>query len=219
MHFSKNKALMVGLRLILISCFSPLALAAPTSAMMPTSMETPIQKASVENPRDGSVKYDFAPAKAGFERAFASARVASKKEGAGALVPNVLGRKIADSALQLLGSRYVWGGNHEKTGLDCSGFVRRAYQQSVGVSLPRAARDMAHELPRVEKTSLRAGDLVFFQTTGQAFSHVGVYMGGGYFAHAPRKGAVSRLDSLSSEYWGARFRGARRPLQGDWPER
>lgn len=127
-------------------------------------------------------------------------------------MPNFAGKKVGEQALRFLGTPYRWGGVSEKTGMDCSGFALRAYQLSSGFLLPRMAREMARSLPRVNQKEMKTGDLVFFKTTGQ-FSHVGVYMGAGYFAHSPRAGTVARVDTLSKGYWRSRFEGARRPLQ------
>src|SRR5512139_600748 len=45
--------------------------------------------------------------------------------------------------LKLVGVRYRWGGNDEDSGLDCSGFVRLVFKDSIGASLPRTAREMS----------------------------------------------------------------------------
>lgn len=126
-------------------------------------------------------------------------------------VPNLKGRKAAHAAIGLLGSKYAWGGKDEKKGLDCSGFVLRSYQISKNGSLPRASFDMAKQLPVIKRSDLKEGDLLFFNTQGSGISHVGVYLGGGYFAHAPREGKLSRWDSLNNSYWAHHFKGARRP--------
>jgi cell wall-associated NlpC family hydrolase len=54
------------------------------------------------------------------------------------------------------------------------------------------------------------GDLVFFNTLGRTFSHVGIYVGEGRFIHAPRSGARVRVESMDSPYWRKRYTGARR---------
>lgn len=122
-----------------------------------------------------------------------------------------LGHPAMDKALNMLGSRYVWGGTSERDGMDCSGFVLRSYQDATGVKLPRTAAEMARHLKGVMPHELRPGDLVFFNTRKKPFSHVGIYLGGSMFAHAPKPGAPSRIDSLESHYWISAFDGARRP--------
>lgn len=128
------------------------------------------------------------------------------------LEPSVrLGHPAMQKALDMLGARYVWGGTSERDGMDCSGFVWRSYQDATGVRLPRTALEMARQLRVVMPHELRAGDLVFFNTRGRPYSHVGIYLGGGMFAHSPRAGQIARMDTLEATYWLSAFDGARRP--------
>ncbi len=116
---------------------------------------------------------------------------------------------VAIKALQMLGVPYQWGGVDEDKGVDCSGFVIVAYEEA-GLDLPRTAAQIAQSLKPLPKEKLTPGDLVFFNTRGFRYSHVGVYLGQNLFAHAPRRGAVARIDDLSDRYWSARFNGARK---------
>jgi cell wall-associated NlpC family hydrolase len=54
-------------------------------------------------------------------------------------------------------------------------------------------------------SQLQAGDLVFFDGLG----HVGIYVGGGTFIHAPHTGDVVKISSLSGWY-ASTFVGGRR---------
>jgi cell wall-associated NlpC family hydrolase len=54
------------------------------------------------------------------------------------------------------------------------------------------------------------GDLVFFNTTGEKYSHAGIYVGQGRFVHAPRAGGTVRLEFITTPYWAAKFIEARR---------
>lgn len=117
--------------------------------------------------------------------------------------------------LKLVGVRYRWGGNDEDSGLDCSGFVRLVFKDSVGASLPRTAREMSDFGEKVDFSDLKPGDLVFFNTMRRAFSHVGIYLGDNHFMHAPRAGAEVRVESMENSYWIKRFNGARRILEGN----
>jgi hypothetical protein len=63
----------------------------------------------------------------------------------------------------------------------------------------------------VPRSELQPGDLGFFNPWRRTFSHVGIYIGGGRFIHAPRPGAEVRLESMQVAYWNQRFTGARRP--------
>ena len=91
--------------------------------------------------------------------------------------------------LKLVGVRYRFGGNDEDSGLDCSGFVRLVFKDSIGASLPRTAREMSEVGKQVDTSQLKPGDLVFFNTMRRTFSHVGIYLGDNHFLHAPRTGA------------------------------
>ena len=62
----------------------------------------------------------------------------------------------------------------------------------------------------VAKEDLKPGDLVFFNTMRQTFSHVGIYLGDGQFLHAPSRGSQVRVENLDLSYWKKRFNGARR---------
>ncbi|HSG12662.1 MAG TPA: NlpC/P60 family protein [Gaiellaceae bacterium] len=108
-------------------------------------------------------------------------------------------------ALQYLGIPYVWGGSSPATGFDCSGFTMYVYAQ-VGVSLPHHAASQYQLGVAVPRDQLAPGDLVFFSGLG----HMGIYIGGGQFVHAPHTGDVVKISSLS-ERWG-NYVGARRIL-------
>ncbi len=112
--------------------------------------------------------------------------------------------------LKLVGVRYRWGGNDEDSGLDCSGFVRLVFKDSVGTSLPRTAKEMSEMGQRIDSSQLKPGDLVFFNTMRRTFSHVGIYLGDNHFLHAPRTGAEVRVENMENSYWMQRYNGARR---------
>lgn len=113
-------------------------------------------------------------------------------------------------SLGLLGIEYRLGGNTPASGLDCSGFVRHVYREALGLTLPRRADEMSTIGTPLTRTQLKPGDLVFFNTLGRPFSHVGLYMGEGRFVHAPSTGNVIRVEPLSARYWAQRFEGGRR---------
>ncbi len=92
--------------------------------------------------------------------------------------------------MQYLGVPYVWGGA-SPGGFDCSGFVMFVYAQ-MGVSLPHHAADQYNYGTPVSRDQLEPGDLVFFDGLG----HVGIYIGGGQFVHAPHTGDVVKISSL-----------------------
>lgn len=123
------------------------------------------------------------------------------------------GEKANDIVLQamgLLGIPYKHGGTKVETGFDCSGFVRYMYEKSVGRLLPRRADDQARATEKIDRTELKPGDLVFFNTMKRAFSHVGIYVGDGKFIHSPSTGKSIQVDDMRAAYWQKRFTGARR---------
>lgn len=113
-------------------------------------------------------------------------------------------------ALRQVGIAYHYGGRSPQTGFDCSGLVAHAFEQAWGIELPRTARGLARAGKAVRFKDLRPGDLVFYNTRGRPYSHVGIYIGEGRFVHAPRRGAKVRIESLEKRYWRVRFNGARR---------
>jgi hypothetical protein len=84
--------------------------------------------------------------------------------------------------------------------------------------MPRSAEDMAGLGLRLDRAELAPGDLVFFNTRGRAYSHVGIYVGEGRFVHAPARRGQVRVEAMESGYWRARFNGARRLLTADRPD-
>lgn len=120
------------------------------------------------------------------------------------------GANLVFNAMDFLGVPYRRAGESKETGFDCSGFVRAVFEQSVGLLLPRNASQQAASTEHIDKSELRPGDLVFFNTMRRAFSHVGIYIGDDKFIHAPRTGAKVRVESMKTSYWRRRFDGARR---------
>jgi cell wall-associated NlpC family hydrolase len=124
------------------------------------------------------------------------------------------------NAMGFLGVPYKYGGNSADTGFDCSGFVRAVFEESVGKVLPRRSDEQAAATQPIERTELKPGDLVFFNTMRRAFSHVGIYVGDGKFIHSPRAGATVRVEDMRKSYWETRFNGARRvPVVADNAQR
>ena len=127
---------------------------------------------------------------------------ASTPEGSIVAPPNVHGG-VVGIAMHYLGVPYVWGGSSPR-GFDCSGLVSYVFAQ-IGVSVPHSSYSQFGMGTPVSIGELQAGDLVFF--TGA--SHVGIYIGGGQFIHAPHTGDVVKISSLSG-YYSSNFAGARR---------
>jgi cell wall-associated NlpC family hydrolase len=136
-------------------------------------------------------------------------RLGSQIQQAGNVVGNAASELVLN-AMGFLGVPYKFGGNSAETGFDCSGFVRAVFEESVGKVLPRRADEQAAATQPIERTELKPGDLVFFNTMRRAFSHVGIYVGDGKFIHSPRAGSTVRLEDMRKSYWETRFNGARR---------
>ena len=122
----------------------------------------------------------------------------------------IVDHPLATQALNQLGIRYKWGGKTPETGFDCSGLIVYSAQRSLGLRLPGRADDIAKLGATVKKSDLKVGDLVFFNTLGTRYSHVGVYLGQNKFVHAPSRGSVVRVEDMTLRYWTVRYTGARR---------
>jgi len=117
---------------------------------------------------------------------------------------------ISIAAVGLVGVPYVYGGNTPKGGFDCSGLIVYVYNKAAGIRLPRTIQLMSTKGRSVENQAPAPGDLVFFNTTGEKYSHAGIYVGQGRFVHAPSAGGTVRLEQIENPYWAARFTEARR---------
>jgi peptidoglycan DL-endopeptidase CwlO len=110
-------------------------------------------------------------------------------------------------AMQYLGVPYVWGGASPSEGFDCSGLISYAYSQ-IGIYLPHhAASQYNYGIP-VSREDLQPADLVFFYGLG----HMGMYIGGGQFIHAPHTGDVVKISSIYEDSYASGWVGARRIL-------
>jgi cell wall-associated NlpC family hydrolase len=115
---------------------------------------------------------------------------AATPEGAAVVPPSQYGG-VVGIAMEYLGTPYVYGGA-SPSGFDCSGFVSYVFAQ-MGVSLPHYSGAQYGYGSAVPRDQLEPGDLVFFDGLG----HVGIYVGGGQFVHAPHTGDVVKISSLS----------------------
>lgn len=121
------------------------------------------------------------------------------------------GDAIIAKAQSALGTPYIWGGNSLSKGVDCSGLVQQVFA-SFGIQLPRVTYEQIGVGASVSRKKLAVGDLVFFDTDRSKAGpdHVGIYMGGGKFIHAPRPGKGVQISSLTDSYYNDRLMAIRR---------
>ncbi len=105
------------------------------------------------------------------------------------------------------GTRYRYGGSTKK-GIDCSSFTGKLMKDVFSVELPRTAREQYKATIKITEEEMAEGDLVFFNTRG-GVSHVGLFLGNGYFVHASSSNGVT-ISRLDEPYFKHRFLGAGR---------
>ncbi len=113
-----------------------------------------------------------------------------------------------------LGRKYSYGQTGPNS-FDCSGFTTyifktyySEYLSARGIALPRSSRDQATIGTTVDRASLIAGDLVFFDTVNRVVktvSHVGIYLGDGRFIHASSSGKNVIISNMDDGYYRQRF--------------
>ena len=120
-----------------------------------------------------------------------------------------LGPAAVQEARRHLGAPYQLGGADPR-GFDCSGLTYYVYNR-LGLELPRSSAKQAKAGRRIRRNRLRAGDLVFFTTgRGREITHVGIYLGGRKFIHAPGRGKTVTISELDSDYYSRHYHSARR---------
>lgn len=95
-------------------------------------------------------------------------------------------------------TEYALGGLG-KQGIDCSGLVYVTYLEKLGIELPRTTELQSQTGKEVQRSELRAADLVFFKT-GPKLRHVGMYLENDTFLHVSKIDGVT-ISTLSDYYW------------------
>jgi cell wall-associated NlpC family hydrolase len=80
------------------------------------------------------------------------------------------------------------------------------FEHAANIELPRTTWYQRYAGVEAVRSSLRPGDLVFFYSD----DHVGIYLGGGKFIHAPHTGDFVKISDLSSGQYASVFNRARR---------
>ncbi|WP_290452443.1 C40 family peptidase [uncultured Muribaculum sp.] len=110
-------------------------------------------------------------------------------------------KRLIDEAMTWMGTPYRYGGQ-DKSGTDCSGLTMQVYKNALGILLPRNSKKQQEFCNIISVGQIQAGDLIFF-TTGSdksRVSHVGMYVGDGYFIHSSgSKGVI--LSQISEKYY------------------
>jgi cell wall-associated NlpC family hydrolase len=129
--------------------------------------------------------------------------------GAGSTRPSAeLSEQAAGYAQTMIGKPYRFGGS-SPAGFDCSGLILYSYKRA-GLALPHNTDRQRTAARPVKVSDLRRGDLLFFNQEGKKYGHVGIYVGGGKFVHAPSSGKSVRSDRVDSPYWRKHLSEARR---------
>ena len=122
--------------------------------------------------------------------------------------------KVLNFASQQLGKPYVWGAQGPNS-FDCSGLTYYVYKNAAGITLPRTSVEQSKYGTTVSKSNLKAGDLIFFDTSGPndgGVSHVGIYVGNGQMIHASSSQKKIVKVSVETSYWNNAFVIAKRVL-------
>jgi peptidoglycan DL-endopeptidase CwlO len=98
-----------------------------------------------------------------------------------------------NAALGQQGVPYRYATSNPGESFDCSGLTHYAWAQA-GVSLPRNSAAQAAATPRVPAAEAQPGDLIFYYSP---ISHVGIYLGGGQYVHAPATGDVVKVSGVN----------------------
>jgi NlpC/P60 family len=117
-------------------------------------------------------------------------------------VESLTGKALYTEIEKWWGTRYKYGGA-SGNGIDCSAYTSTLVHNVYGPVLSRTARDQYAECTKLKKAEMQQGDLVFFKTK-RGVSHVGLYLGNGYFTHAS-SGIGVTISNLAETYWNKKY--------------
>ncbi|AZS86482.1 NlpC/P60 family protein [Streptomyces griseoviridis] len=133
------------------------------------------------------------------------------------------GDRVVAAARKWLGTPYAWGGGGPEgpslgfaqgggtVGFDCSSLVQYALYRGSGgkVLAPRVSQLQVLAGTSVTREEIRPGDVIGFALHG-SFDHIGIYIGGGQFIHAPKTGDVVKISELDDPYYAGKPQRIRR---------
>ncbi|MEG0799351.1 MAG: NlpC/P60 family protein [Clostridium sp.] len=123
-----------------------------------------------------------------------------KEKGTNIEEGTLSGSAIVSYAYQFIGKPYVFGATGPDE-FDCSGFTSYVYKNTVGVDITRTTYTQIKQGKSIPLSELQLGDLVF--TYG--VDHVGIYVGGGSYIHAPQPGESIKVSQITSFTEGRRI--------------
>jgi murein DD-endopeptidase len=115
------------------------------------------------------------------------------------------GERIVERALQQVGRPYRFGGRGPES-FDCSGLVHFAYG-AAGIQTPRTTTQQYRLATVIGLADIAPGDLLFFRIDSKGVSHVAIYVGDGYFVHAPQTGRPVEIRTLDDGFYRSRMAG------------
>lgn len=174
-----------------------------TSTYSNSNTKTPAKK-TVYKPVSNTITSSFASTEACHAIQFKYAQIMDREVE---LLTNTILYNFIDD---WWATRYNYGGTTKK-GIDCSAFTGLLESNVYATNLPRTAKDQYDACDKISRDDMVEGDMVFFNTRG-GVSHVGVYLGNGYFVHASVSNGVT-ISNLNDDYYSRKFIGGGRPTR------
>jgi murein DD-endopeptidase / murein LD-carboxypeptidase len=204
---NRHRVMVLGMMLLIaVSSCAPVAPRFRTESSKPAS-SPPAAKPSVQQKDSAGVQVkDEEESVEGAEKIASGTR--SFKTEKNEAISNLDQARMMREISKMMGVSYKRGGDNEQ-GIDCSAYTMNVYKNSLGKLLPRTSSEQFLQGIPVQYEDLKFGDLVFFNTSGDVASHVGIYLGDDLFAHASVTLGVT-ISSLESFYYKQRYEGARR---------